>query len=180
MAETLIAEFGDDAALAKAIERVRELGVRELDAHTPYSTELVRDAVGARPSRLSAAVLAAGVLGAGAAYALEWYLVAHLYPLNVGGRPPHFPLGFVPVSFEMGVLFASATAFAGALFLGRLLRLWAPVFEVDGFERASRDTFWLTLTLEGDSAGALSPERVSTELAALGALSVRELPGGAA
>jgi hypothetical protein len=178
VAETLLAEFGDDAALAKAIERVRELGVRKLDAHTPYSTELVRDALGAPPSRLSAAVLAGAVLGAAAAYALEWYLVAHLYPLNVGGRPPHFPLAFVPITFEMGVLFASGTAFAGALFLGRLVRLWAPVFEIPGFERASRDTFWLTLELEPGSAEAASFERMSAELGALGALSVRELPGG--
>jgi hypothetical protein len=178
MADALIAEFGDDAALAKAIERARELGVRELDAHTPYSTERVRDALAAPPSRLSRAVLAAGVLGAGAAYGLEWFLVAHLYPLNVGGRPPHFPLGFVPITFEMAVLFGSLTAFAGALWLGRLLRLWAPVFEVDGFERASSDTFWLTLKLDAGSAQATSAERLSAELAALGALSVRELPGG--
>ncbi|HTQ06731.1 MAG TPA: DUF3341 domain-containing protein [Polyangiaceae bacterium] len=176
MADALIAEFGDDAALARAVERLHELGVRGLDAHTPYSTEVVRDALAAPPSRLSLAVLAGGATGASAAYGLEWLLVAHLYPLNVGGRSPQLPLAFVPITFEMGVLFAATTAFVAALVTGRLVRLWDPVFEVDGFEHASRDTFWLALEL--GAANTPPEERLRAELTELGATRVSDLSRG--
>lgn len=178
MAEALIAEFGDDESLARAIERVRELGVEKFDAHTPYSTEAVRDAIGAPPSHVSVAVLLGGACGAGAAYLLEWFLVAHLYPLNVGGRTPQLPLAFVPITFEMGVLFAATTGFVAALVTGRLVKLWDPVFEVEGFEHASRDTFWLKLELEPDAPNAPPVERVRSALTELGASRVSELGRG--
>src|SRR4051794_15721181 len=108
---TLLAEFKSPTALAEAIRRLRERGYRELDAYTPYSTAQVRDALEWRRSKLSWVVLVAALLGGGAAYFLQWYLVGYLYPLNVGGRPPHMPLAFVPITFEMAVLSGSVAAF---------------------------------------------------------------------
>jgi hypothetical protein len=143
MRRLLLAEFATPDALASAAAALRARGYRLLDAHTPYSTERVRDALGFEPSPLGPRVLIGGLLGAGAAYALEWYLVGYLYPLNVGGRPPHFPVSFVPIAFEMGILSASITAFVSVFSLGKLLRLWDPVFEAAGFESASIDGFWL-------------------------------------
>jgi hypothetical protein len=83
------------------------------------------------------------------------------------------PLAFVPITFEMGVLFASFTAFFGTLILGRLVRLWHPVFEADGFESVSVDKFWLsvrTRELEWTS------EQIAEQAAALGALRGLPLP----
>jgi hypothetical protein len=51
-------------------------------------------------------VFAAGLGAVAGAYGLQWLLNAYLYPLDAGGRPAHFPLAFVPITFEMGVLFA--------------------------------------------------------------------------
>jgi hypothetical protein len=143
MTSALLVEFDTTGNLVAAVRRVRELGLTDVDAYTPYSTEEVRDALGHERSRLPSFVYGGGLLGAGGAYALEWYTTAHLYPLDVGGRPPHMPLAYVPISFEMGVLAASVTAFFGVLVLGKLVKLWDPVFEVPGFEGASIDRFWL-------------------------------------
>jgi hypothetical protein len=148
MQRLLLAEFQTPEALAAAIVGLRERGFRKLDAHTPYSTEVVRDALSLPESRLAVRVFAGGMLGAGAAYLLEWYLVAYSYPLNVGGRPPHMPLAFVPIAFEMGILFASFTAFFSVFQQGKLARLWDPVFEAEGIETASIDRFWLRV--DGD------------------------------
>jgi ActD protein len=143
MHRLLLAEFDSAEALAEAATALRQRGYRKLDAHTPYSTETVREALQVEDSRLGRRVLAAGLLGAVLAYLLQWYLVAYLYPLDVGGRPPHFPVAFVPIAFEMGILAASVTAFVSVFSLGRLVRLWDPVFEAPGFESASIDGFWL-------------------------------------
>lgn len=157
----LLTEFGSPEDLALAARHLRAQGERRLDAYTPYSTEAVREALELEPSPLSRLVFVGAVLGAAGAYFLEWYTTAHLYPLNVGGRPPHMPLPFVPIAFEMGVLLAAFTAFFGVLVGGRLLKLWDPVFEVPGFESVSVDRFWLRVD-ESDSA--FDPVRLQQEL----------------
>jgi hypothetical protein len=139
----LLAEFTTPEDLAAAARHLRAQGYRGLDAYTPYSTEAVREALELEPSPVSRLVFLGAVFGAGAAYLVQFFTTAHLYPINVGGRPLHMPLAFVPITFEMGVLFAAFTAFFGVLIGGRLLKLWDPVFEVPGFESVSVDHFWL-------------------------------------
>lgn len=166
MADILLAEFESPDALARAVYELREQGYRDLDAHTPYSTEPVREAIGRPRSRLPYAVFVGGMLGAGAAYLAQWYLVAYLYPLDVGGRPPHFPLAFVPITFEMGVLAAAFTAFFGVLFAGRLFKLWDPVFEAEGFESSSIDRFWLRMEAVDPRFEPEAAKRLALELGA--------------
>jgi hypothetical protein len=160
----LLAEFESAEALERALQALRQRGYRNLDAYTPYSTESVREALGPRRSPIPWQVLIAGLLGGGGAYALQWYLVAFLYPLNVGARPPHMPLAFVPITFEMAVLAASVTAFVTALWYNRLLRWWDPVFEVEGFESASADRFWLELRGDDPVADLSEAARIVQEL----------------
>jgi hypothetical protein len=161
MPKLLLAEFSSPEALARAARALREQGYRRLDAHTPYSTEVVREALAIGTSRLPLAIFVAAIVGAGGAYGLEWLLVAYLYPLDVGGRPAHMPLAFVPICFEMGVLLAATTAFFGVLFAGKLLKLWDPVFEIEGFESASVDKFWLSV----DAADPLfDPDTTAAEV----------------
>ena len=169
MAELVLAEFETPEALARAIEHAKASGAAEVDAHTPYSTDIVREALGRPRSKLSFAVFAGFATGAGGAYGLEWLLVAYDYPLNVGGRPPHMPFAYVPIAFEMGVLFAAFAAFLGALWLGRLVRLWDPVFEVEGFESASADRFWLSVRHDAPSERTAE---LTAELEGLGATRV--------
>jgi hypothetical protein len=160
MKRSLLLEFEHPNDLADAARALRRRPELELDAHTPYSTEEVRAALDLPPSPLPRLVFAGACLGAGGAYLLEWLTNGHWYPLDVGGRPPHMPLAFVPISFEMGVLAAALTAFFGVLIGGRLLRLWDPVFEVPRFESVSVDRFWLRV----DSRGELDVPAIRAEL----------------
>lgn len=139
----VFAEYEDPAALAHAISEVRAWGSVRVEAYSPYFVPEVERALGARPSRVPLVVLIAGLAGAAGAYALQWLLNAYLYPLNVGGRPPHFPLAFVPITFEMGVLLAATGAVVAVLVGARLLRLWHPSSEVIGIESATGWRFWL-------------------------------------
>jgi hypothetical protein len=148
MSVRLLGEYLDPERLLGAIATLRGEGYTRLEVYSPYPLHGVDAALGARPSRLPRAVVVVGVCAAASAYALEWLLNAYLYPLDVGGRPAHFPLAFVPISFEMGVLFAGFTAFFGLLALARLPRLWQPIFEVERIESISRDGFWLEIAAE--------------------------------
>lgn len=142
----VFAEYADPQALARAIGDVRAWGPVRVEAYLPYHVREVERALAARPSRLPWIVAVAGVLGAAGAYGLQWLLDAYLYPLDVGGRPPHFPLAFVPITFEMGVLAAAFAAVIGVLVGGRLLRLWAPSSDVIGIESSTAWRFWLEVS----------------------------------
>ena len=166
MAELLL-EFEGPEALARAARELRRQGYAELEAYTPYSTEEVREALPERSSCVPYLVLGGGLFGAGAAYFLQWYLVAYLYPLDVGGRPPHLPLAFVPITFEMGVLGAAVSAFLGVLWAGRLVRPWHPVFEAEGFDSASVDKFWLAVPAAEEPSRRAALESAVQSLGAL-------------
>jgi hypothetical protein len=163
-----------EEAVVRAIDRARAGGATPIEAYTPYPSREVERALAARPSRLAPVVFAAGVGGAAGAYGLQWLLNGYLYPLDVGGRPPHFPLAFVPIAFEMGVLFASLTAFLGVIAGGRMLRLWDPSRDVEGIESATCTRCWLELETE-----AAGPEldRLTAALRDAGAIAVHR--GGA-
>lgn len=169
MRDALLAEFDTPEDLVAAIEALRSSGHRRLQAFTPFIVHEAEEALGVRRSRLPYVIFAFGILGASGAYFLQWLLNAYLYPLDVGGRPPHMPLGFVPNTFEMGILLAGFAAFFGVLVKAGALRLHHPLDEVPGFERASIDRFFLTVDT---GEPGFDPEAATAALEQAGALRV--------
>lgn len=168
----LAAEFADAGALIAAIERVRALGYRRLDACTPYPLVEVDDALRVPRSWLNWIVFPCGVASALFGFWVLWFCNAWSYPLDVGGRPPFAIPAFIPITFEAGVLGTAVVAFVTLFALARLPHLTHPLFEVDGFERCSIDRFWLLV-----DAADLDGERTAHELEALGALRVATFGG---
>lgn len=174
MRSGLLAEFGTPEALLAAAARLRALGVTHLDAFTPYPVPGLEATLGLRRSRIPAAVLVCALLGGAAGYLAQWWMNAVSYPLNVGGRPLHSAPAFVPITFEMCVLGGALAAFVGLLVATHLPRLWDPVFEVEGIERATIDRFFLAIERDDPRFGAV-PLRGTLEQ--LGALRIAELGG---
>jgi hypothetical protein len=157
----IAAEYGDGAAVVRAAHALRARGYRRLDAYVPTEVEGLDDALAIPRSRIPLVALAAGVLGAAAGYLVQWYCTSVSYPLDVGGRPLHSAPAFVPISFEMMVLFA-AVATTVALFAAcRLPQLWAPLDAVAGFERATIDRYWLAVDRRD---GHFDPRRTRAHL----------------
>ena len=148
MRRGIAAEFSDEHTLLEAIQRVRERGLTGLEAYGPVPSEAIDIALGKQRSPLSVAAGIGGLCGAAGAYALQWYLVAYLYPIDLGGRPPHMPLAYLIITIEMGFLFGALAVFVAFLVAARLVKLWDPINEVPGFESATRDHFWLAI--DGD------------------------------
>jgi hypothetical protein len=171
----VLAEFEREGALLEAARTLRGKGHRGLDLHSPYPLHGADEALGLRRSTVPLVALGAGVTGAVTGYLIQWYMVAHAWPLNVGNRPPHSPPAFIPVTFELGVLFAALSIFLGLLFAYfRLPRVHHPVFEVEAFRSASIDALWLSAEVDAKEA-----EAVASDLRRLGARQVEIVPEGA-
>jgi hypothetical protein len=141
----LLAEFESPDELVEATRKAREAGYRRLDAHTPFPVEGLSDALGFRHTGLPLVVLIGGVVGCLAGFGLQYWVSVIEYPLNIGGRPLNSWPSFVPVTFEMTVLVAALSAVLGMLGLNRLPQPWHPLFDVPGFEHATRDAFFLCI-----------------------------------
>ena len=169
--EGLLAEFQSPSQLSRALESLREMGHSRLDAYSPHPVEGIGDALGLRRSVLSRFTLAGGVLGALTGYLGQWWISAVDYPLNVGGRPLHSAPAFIPVTFELTILFAALATVLGLFLKAHLGALWAPVDEAFGLEGAFLDRFWVAVTPTEESRGSIEERLVN-----LGAL--RVLPFG--
>ncbi|HRI66293.1 MAG TPA: DUF3341 domain-containing protein [Polyangium sp.] len=163
----IVAEFDTHERIVHAAREMRMEGYRALDAFTPYPMRDLEQALGMRRSPINNAVFPIGVIAAALAYALQWWTSAVDYRLDVGGRPAHAPLAFVPICFEMSVLFAALTAVVILASWSKLPALWQPVFEVPGFERASIDRFFLLVSVEDRAFHPILTTNLLFELGAL-------------
>jgi hypothetical protein len=141
----LIAEFAGPDRLVEATRRAYLAGYRQMDAFAPYQVEDLPEALGVRPSSIPLIVLAGGAVGAASGYALQWWVSAVAYPMNVAGKPYNSWPMFIPVIFELTVLFACLAGFFGMLIQNGLPRPHHPVFNVASFRRASQDGFFLLI-----------------------------------
>ncbi len=141
----LMAEFDNPSALVSAARSARNAGYRKLDAYTPYPVEELHEALNLHKNKLPLLVLIGGVFGCLAGYGLEYWTSAVAYPLNIGGRPFHSILSFIPVAFETTILAAAVTAVLGMLALNGLPMPYHPVFNVERFALASRNRFFLCI-----------------------------------
>jgi Protein of unknown function (DUF3341) len=141
----LMAEFAEPKELVAATERAFENGYRRMDAYSPFPIEELHEALGSHHTRLPAVVLVGGLLGCLGGYALQYWVSALAYPLNVGGKPFHSWPAFVPVTFECTILAAALSAVLGMLALNGLPMPYHPVFNVPRFALASRNRFFLCI-----------------------------------
>src|SRR5205809_6026778 len=85
----LMAEFEEPGPLVAAAEIARLEGYRRMDAYSPFPIEEHHDALGMGHTKLPLLVLIGGLVGCIGGYAMQDWMMAVSYPLNVGGRPLH-------------------------------------------------------------------------------------------
>ena len=141
----IVAEFGTPADLFHACERVRDAGFTRWDAHTPFPVHGLEGAMGLKRSPLPWIVLVAGLSGAALGFLLQVWVHTTAYPLNISGKPYNSWPAFIPITFELGVLFAAFGAVFGMLGLNRLPMHYHPLFRSKVFERVTDDAFFISI-----------------------------------
>lgn len=168
----LMAEFAEHDQLLAATRRAYAEGYRQMDAYSPFPVEGLAEAMGHEHTPIPLFTLMGGMLGGLGGYFMQWYSMARLYPLNVGGRPYNSWPNYIPVTFELTILVAALTAFVSALVLNRLPQPYHPVFNVPEFRRASIDRFFLCIEA---SDSKFSPAETKKFLESLQPLAITEV-----
>jgi mono/diheme cytochrome c family protein len=165
--------FDSVDGLMGAIPQVRARKLGRLEAYTPYPVHGLDEALGLRRSPLGGMVLVMGVLGALTALLFQYWVSAVDYPLITGGKAASSWQAFVPILFEVMVLFATFTAGLGMLLLlNRLPFFGHPVLRSQAIRGITRDRFALSVEAEGD----FDPAAARAALEAAGARDIEVLP----
>lgn len=141
----LIARFDSVEALMHAAERVRDAGYTRVDAYTPFPIEGLTASLGLPKTKLPALVLAAGIIGGLTGFGMQYFAQVIHYPYNIGGKPLYSWPAWIPITFEVTILFAAFTAAIAMIVLNGLPQPYHPVFNVKGFERATEDRFFISI-----------------------------------
>jgi len=166
--------FDTPDALMAAIPKVRDRALGKVEAYTPYPIHGIEKALGLRESPLGGMVMVMGVLGAATAMFFQYWMSAVDYPIVHGGKVPFSWQAFVPIMFEVTVLFATFTAGLGMLLLLNKLPFFGhPVLNAKAITGITRDRF--ALAIEAPE-GTLDIAAAFQALEAAGAVDLEVLP----
>ncbi|MCG3173495.1 MAG: hypothetical protein GMKNLPBB_01692 [Myxococcota bacterium] len=141
----VLAEFESPKDLLHACEKVREAGYQKWDAYSPFPVHGIEAAMGQKPSPLGWMSFIGAITGASLGMLMQWWMSAVDYPLVISGKPLFSWPAFIPITFELGVLFGALTAFLGMLLLNGLPRPYNPLFSSERFARVTDDRFFIAI-----------------------------------
>ena len=139
----VMAEFETSAAVYHAAELVRDAGYQKWDVHTPFPIHGIEDAMGVKPTVLPLMVAVGAFTGVGLAYLMQWWMTAVDFQVVVQGKPYGAWQPFVPITFEVGVLFAAFSSLIAMLALNGLPRWNHPLMKMERFLSSSDNTFFI-------------------------------------
>jgi Protein of unknown function (DUF3341) len=166
----LMAEFETPGELVAAARRAHEAGFRKFDAYSPYPIHELDEAMDLHDNRVSLFTLIGGLIGCATGFGLCSWVQSVALPLNIGGRPLISAPMYIPITFELTVLFGGLTAAISMIIMNGLPSPYHPVFNVERFANASRNKFFLCIESDDpkfdrhDTAGfleSLGPEEVA-------------------
>jgi Alternative complex III, ActD subunit len=144
----IMAEFDTPADIYHAAEKMRDSAYSKWDAFSPFPMHGLDEAMGVKRTILPVLVAFGAFTGVGLAYLMQWWMTSVDFPVVVQGKPYGAWEPFIPITFELGVLFSAFASLLGMLALNGLPRFNHPLFNKERFLRVSDDRF--VIAIEAD------------------------------
>lgn len=172
----LMAEFPDIDAIFAGANAVRRAGYLRWDVHSPFPIHGIDAAMGTRPTVLPWITLGGGLAGMLTGIVYQCWTMGWDYKFLISGKPYISMPAFIPIIFELTVLFAALATVFGMFGLNKLPMLFNPVFKHSRFRRATSDRFFILIDSSDPKfnaettekllrdAGATAVERVEDEI----------------
>jgi len=107
MKEVLFGLYNDDTELVDAVYKAKDAGLEIMDVYTPFPVHGLDDVLGLSESRIHQAGFIYGALGTLTALGVMTWVFTRDWPIIFGGKPYFSFPAFVPITFELTVLFAA-------------------------------------------------------------------------
>jgi hypothetical protein len=112
--------FEDEIPLLQAVRKLRENKEIIKDVLSPFPVHGLDEALSMKRTRIPVVGFIFGALGAVLAFGFQAWVFTVSYPLIIGGKPFFSVPTFVPITFEVTVLFAGLSMVAALLIRSRL------------------------------------------------------------
>ena len=103
----LIGKYWNPDATLEGLKRLQEKGVNVYDVFSPFPIHGIEPYLNIKRTRLTVAAFIYGFLGFANALLLMGVVYGVIWPMNIGGKPALAFPDFVPITFELTVLFAA-------------------------------------------------------------------------
>ncbi len=134
--------FDDEAVLFPAVKNVRKAGYKIHDVYTPFPIHGLDKVMGLRDTSIHTAGFIYGVAGCATALGFITWALTTDWPLNFGGKPFFSLPAWIPITFELTVLFSAVGMVLTFCYLCQL----APFVKKDHFNvRSTDDTFVMAI-----------------------------------
>lgn len=164
--------FDDTNTLIRAAEQVRDTGYLKWDCHTPFPVHGLDEAMGLKESRLPTICLTCGFIGVAAALGMQGWMSAVDYRVVIGGKEFFSWPAFVPVTFELFVLFSAIAITVCFIFMCKLWRWHSPLHDNNIMAEVTCDRFAVVLEANDEK---FSEDNARTLLEKTGCKDIRVL-----
>lgn len=105
--EVLYGLYDDETILLKAVHKAKDEHLDIMDVYSPFPVHGLDPALGLEESRLHIAGFIYGAIGTLTAFLFMTWVFTRDWPIIFGGKPYFSAPAFIPITFELTVLFAS-------------------------------------------------------------------------
>jgi len=141
--------FNTPDEIIHAAEKVSEKGYKNYDVNTPYPVHGMDSAMKLPPSKLGYVALVLGISGIMAGLLMTYWMSAVDYPVNIGGKPIFSFPAYIPIIFEITVLFASVgTVLAMLLYFFKLPNNTHPLHGTNYMKAVSSDKYGISIAAD--------------------------------
>jgi len=135
----VVGNFDDEAVLFPAVKKVRRAGYKIHDVFTPFPIHGLDHAMGLRDTSLHTAGFIYGITGTTTAVSFITWALTVDWQINFGGKPFFSLPAWIPITFELTVLFAAVGMVLTFCWLCQL----APFVKKDHFNPRSTDDLFV-------------------------------------
>jgi hypothetical protein len=135
----IVGSFDDEAVLFSAVKKVRKTGYKIHDVYTPFPIHGLDKVMGLRDTSLHTAGFIYAITGTATALGFISWALTYDWPLNFGGKPFFSLPAWIPITFELTVLFSAVGMVLTFCYLCQL----APFVKKDHFSLKSTDDLFV-------------------------------------